>query len=109
MKLIIAIVQDSDTNRIITALRNSAFRTTKLASTGGFLKEGNTTLMIGCKEKEVDQVLNTIESHGSERSRTISPTYPMRAKVNPQDEKPVKIETGGAIVFVLPVDSFYRL
>lgn len=109
MKLIIAIIQDSDSGRLIKALKNSAFQSTKLATTGGFLKEGNTTLMIGCKKKEVDKALNIIENHGSERSRVISPSYPMRANVNPDDEQPVKIEIGGAIAFVLPVESFHRL
>src|SRR5690625_2432992 len=107
MKLIIAIVEDNDANRLINALRNSRFQSTKLATTGGFLKEGNTTLMIGCQEEEVSDVLNIIQTYSSERSRVISPYYPMRAQVAVQDEKPVKIDVGGSIVFVLPVESFY--
>lgn len=44
MKLIVAIVQDKDSNRLSAALVKANFRATKLASTGGFLKAGNTTL-----------------------------------------------------------------
>ena len=47
MKLIIAIVQDKDSNRLSGELVKANFRATKLASTGGFLRAGNTTFMIG--------------------------------------------------------------
>ena len=43
MKLIIAIVQDEDSGILIDELMDEDFRVTKLASTGGFLKSGNTT------------------------------------------------------------------
>ena len=47
MKLIVAVVQDQDSNRLSTALTKNDFRATKLASTGGFLRSGNTTFLIG--------------------------------------------------------------
>ncbi|MFL6516563.1 MAG: cyclic-di-AMP receptor, partial [Bacillus sp. (in: firmicutes)] len=50
MKLIIAVVQDQDSNRLSKALVDNNFRATKLASTGGFLKSGNTTFMIGTED-----------------------------------------------------------
>ncbi len=50
MKLIIAIVQDEDSSRLLTSLMNDGFGVTKLATTGGFLKAGNTTLMIGVED-----------------------------------------------------------
>lgn len=108
VKLIIAIVQDNDSNQLMNAFRNANIQSTKLASTGGFLKEGNTTLMIGSKEENVSEVLNTIQYHCSQRSRVIAPDYPMRAQVHPKDQKPVKVEVGGAIVFVLPIEAFNR-
>ena len=55
MKLIIAVVQDKDSNRLISSLSGGNFQTTKLATTGGFLKEGNTTLMVGCEDEHVDE------------------------------------------------------
>ncbi|MER3557036.1 MAG: hypothetical protein C4302_03585, partial [Thermus sp.] len=47
MKLILAIVQDTDAPGLTKALLEKGFQSTKLASTGGFLREGNTTLLIG--------------------------------------------------------------
>ena len=53
MKLIIAIVQDEDSTDVIEALTEEDYRVTKLATTGGFLKSGNTTLMVGIEEEKV--------------------------------------------------------
>ena len=47
MKLIIAIVQDEDATKLVSSLMNEGYGVTKLATTGGFLRAGNTTLMIG--------------------------------------------------------------
>ena len=54
MKLIIAIVQDEDSSRLLTGLMQKNFGVTKLATTGGFLKAGNTTLMIGVDDERVN-------------------------------------------------------
>ena len=52
MKLVVAVVQDKDSNRLSNALIKEGFRATKLASTGGFLRAGNTTFMIGTEDEE---------------------------------------------------------
>jgi uncharacterized protein YaaQ len=47
MKLIIAIVQDEDAGRLVSSLMSDGYGVTKLATTGGFLRAGNTTLLVG--------------------------------------------------------------
>ena len=47
MKLIMAIVHDEDSARLTTALNKAGIQVTKLASTGGFLRVGNSTMLIG--------------------------------------------------------------
>lgn len=106
MKLIVAIVQDSDANRLTLALGKEGYRSTKLASTGGFLKSGNTTIMIGCEEDKVSEALEVIKRECSERVKKSATSYPMRA--NKDFFNMGEIEIGGATVFVLPVESFYR-
>ena len=61
MKLIIAIVQDEDSSRLLSRLMQKGFGVTKLATTGGFLRAGNTTLLIGVNDDRVDDALKTIE------------------------------------------------
>lgn len=104
MKLIIAIVQDHDASRLVNALSDANFRSTTLATTGGFLKEGNTTLLIGCQEEQVDEVLKIINNHCSERR--MEDLNLMRASVNLYSMSPIVIR--GATVFIVPIDSFHR-
>lgn len=99
-----AIVQDRDVNRLTKALSEADFKTTKIASTGGFLKSYNTTLIIGCEEKCVETALDVIKENCSPRRKKEPTSYPMRANTDLYNMS--QIETGGATVFVLPVDSF---
>ncbi|MFQ3546564.1 cyclic-di-AMP receptor [Halobacillus rhizosphaerae] len=108
MKMIIAIIQDKDSNRLTNALTENDYKATKLSTTGGFLREGNTTLMIGCEEDDVDNVLGIIEKNCSQRDQMVAPISPMGGNADSYIPKPVKVEVGGATVFVLPVESFFK-
>ncbi|MFD2923433.1 cyclic-di-AMP receptor [Halobacillus naozhouensis] len=108
MKMIIAVVQDKDSNRLNDALAENQFKTTKLSTTGGFLREGNTTFMIGCDDEQVDDALNIIKRNCSQRDQMVAPISPMGGNADSYIPKPVKVEVGGATVFILPVDSFFQ-
>ncbi|ELK48325.1 cyclic-di-AMP receptor [Halobacillus sp. ACCC02827] len=108
MKMIIAVVQDKDSNRLTNALAENDIKTTKLSTTGGFLREGNTTFMIGCDDDQVDPTLDIIRKNCSQREQMIAPISPMGGNADSYIPKPVKVEVGGATVFVLPVESFFH-
>jgi uncharacterized protein YaaQ len=65
MKLIIAILRDEDTERISHALITNEFRVTQIASTGGFLRRGSTTLMIGVDDEKVNQAIQIVKDNSS--------------------------------------------
>lgn len=108
MKLILAVVQDKDSSRLTDALGEENFKTTKLSTTGGFLKAGNTTLMIGCDDEYVDEALEVIRDNCSQREQMVAPISPMGGNADSYIPKPIKVEVGGATVFVLPVESFFQ-
>ncbi len=108
MKLIMAVVQDKDSNRLVDALSDQQFKTTKLSSTGGFLKEGNTTLMIGCDDEHVDEALKIIHDNCSRREQMVSPVSPMGGNADSYIPRPINVEVGGATVFIVPVDAFHQ-
>ncbi|MBN8237464.1 cyclic-di-AMP receptor [Halobacillus kuroshimensis] len=108
MKMIIAVVQDKDSSRLNDALSKNDFKTTKLSTTGGFLREGNTTFMIGCGDDHVDHALDIIRENCSQREQMVAPISPMGGNADSYIPKPVKVEVGGATVFILPVDSFFQ-
>lgn len=76
MKLVLAIVQDDDAIDLIEELTDKDYRVTKLATTGGFLKSGNTTLMIGVEEKEVKNLINVIEDVCKRRKEMVPTSTP---------------------------------
>ncbi|ARW37198.1 cyclic di-AMP receptor DarA [Bacillus amyloliquefaciens] len=108
MKLIVAVVQDQDSNRLLKVLTDHNFRVTKLATTGGFLKSGNTMFMIGVEDIRVDKALSLIKENGCKRDQMIAPVSPMGGNADSYVPYPVEVEVGGATVFVLPVDEFHQ-
>ncbi|MBW4828431.1 MAG: cyclic-di-AMP receptor [Clostridiaceae bacterium] len=108
MKLIIAIVQDEDAPGLIEDLTEEEYRVTKLASTGGFLKSGNTTLLIGVEDEQVDHVLNIIEDTCKTREITTS----LMTVTMPGDTYipyPLDVKIGGATIFILDVEKYIRV
>ncbi|MBR2823028.1 MAG: cyclic-di-AMP receptor [Clostridia bacterium] len=110
MKLIIAIVQDEDSGRLITGLMEKGFGVTKLATTGGFLKAGNTTLMIGVEDEGVSDAVRTIETVCKSRKQmmTAHSTIP-GGQGSGFTSFPMEVTVGGATLFVLSVDQFLKV
>lgn len=106
MKLVIAVVQDKDSNRLSNALVKEGFRATKLASTGGFLRAGNTTFMIGTEDDRVQEALQVIRANCKIREQLVTPVSPMGGTTDSYIPFPVEVQVGGAAVFVLPVERF---
>jgi uncharacterized protein YaaQ len=106
LKLIMAVVQDKDSNRLSSALVKANFKATKLASTGGFLRSGNTTFIIGTETPRVNQLLNVIKENCESREQMVAPISPMGGNADSYIPHPVEVEVGGATVFVLSVEDF---
>lgn len=108
MKMVIAVVQDQDSNRLANALTSAEFRATKLASTGGFLRAGNTTFLIGTDDERVSTLLNLIRDNCRARDQLVAPVSPMGGNADAYIPYPVEVEVGGATVFVLPIEQFHH-
>ena len=109
MKLLISIVQDADVNFLMDGLTESGYRVTRLATTGGFLKKGNTTLLIGVEEEDLDEVLEIIESNCKRRNTTTTIINPSAESSLLTNTVPVDITVGGATIFIVDVDQYIRL
>ncbi|NLK95589.1 MAG: hypothetical protein GX275_10455 [Clostridiales bacterium] len=109
MKLIIAVVQDDDSGDLIEELTKNKFGVTKLATTGGFLKSGNTTLMIGVNKEKVDEVIKIIKDTCEKRKEVIVSPTPFTGDTGVYMQYPIEVEVGGANVFVIDVDQFLKL
>lgn len=108
MKLIIAIVQDKDSNRLSDEFNKSNIRATKLSTTGGFLKEGNTTFLIGIDDERVSEALALVEEHCQSREQYMTSPIGLDVNMDSYFSVPVPIQVGGATVFILPIESFHQ-
>jgi uncharacterized protein YaaQ len=123
MKLVIAIVQNEDADDLIEALTAAHYGATRLASTGGFLRQGNTTIIVGVPDEAVQNVLNIITNltHASRRPPVTNP-FPDNTTLLPR--KPASMlnpleqvitngasgtTVGHATVFVLNLDRYERV
>ncbi|EKB54780.1 MULTISPECIES: cyclic-di-AMP receptor [Facklamia] len=108
MKLLVAIVQDQDQQILGKAFLENNIRATKLSSTGGFLRSGNTTFLIGIEDERIDEVLEIIKQSCQSREQFVSSPIHLDMNLEVTNTYPLKVDVGGAIVFVLPIDSFHH-
>jgi uncharacterized protein YaaQ len=101
VKLILAVVQHQDAGRLVDALTAQQFRVTRISSEGGFLREGNVTLMLNVADEQVDHVLQIVREHCSTRTRYVSPMPPIAESGEFYPPTPLEVQIGGATVFVL--------
>ncbi len=91
------------------ALSHAGISVTRLASVGGFLQQGNATLLSAVDDDRVEQVIAIIRENGRERSRYLTPMPPMVEPGELLMPYPVEVQVGGATVIVLNVESFDKL
>ena len=108
VKLILAIVNNDDSEIASSALTREGFFVTKLSTTGGFLLVGNTTLLIGTEDTEVDHVMEILEKFCVTRKQGRKPEASFGAGLN-NYSLPGEISVGGATVFVLSVDQMKKM
>lgn len=107
MKMIIAIVSNDDANKVQKGLVANKFFVTRLATKGGFLREGNATFMVGVNDEKVTEVIDILEKHSKTRNKIVP-----NAIVNEFgafSALPIEVAVGGATVFIINVDQFVKL
>ena len=74
MKLVLAIVSNDDASAVTSALTKNNFYMTRLSTTGGFLRAGNTTLIVGTDDDLVDKCIDVIGSEAKRRTEIVPST-----------------------------------
>ncbi|MCL2576290.1 MAG: cyclic-di-AMP receptor [Defluviitaleaceae bacterium] len=107
-KLVIAIINDEDAFQIIDLLSEEGFKVTKLASTGGFLRAGNTTLLCGAEADRLNELVSIIEKKCRSRKQITSVNSAHLSTAENYVPYPVEVTVGGATIFVLNLADFKR-
>ena len=130
MKLIFSIVQDRDAGKLVKELTRNKFQVTKLCSSGGFLKSGNTTLLVGTETERLNTVIELIKKNSKSRKQLVDSSlipYGMEGMFSPYPDEiatsspslstgfdgisstyPIEVIVGGATIFVLNVEHFAK-
>ncbi len=108
MKLVVAIINNDDANAVMSNLTKNGYQATKLSTSGGFLRAGNITLLIGVEDKKVDDVIDIIGEFSSQR-KEITPITNTYIGDSMLSSVPVEVTVGGATIFVLDVEQFYKI
>ena len=87
-RLIIALLREANSEEVLNALLDADYRVTRIAATGGFMRRGNSTLLIGAEKKQVEAAIKLIRDHSA-------------PAIDPGLKR--------ATVFVLKVDQFEQL
>ena len=105
-KLLVAIVHDEDAGGLINALRDAGLRVTRLRSSGGFLRGGNSTLLLGVEDEQVQAAADLIERNCRPRTQQV----PLEL-LGGMEQSWLRTEVthGGATIFVLPLDEIRRV
>jgi uncharacterized protein YaaQ len=109
MKLVVAIVHNEDAGVLVDALLERDYRATRLHSSGGFLKQSNATVIVGVEDDQVEVVLDVVRENCHARTQIVNPMPPIMEPGEFFMPYPLEVETGGATVFVMPVERFERL
>lgn len=107
MKLVIAIVQDYDCDRMLRAICGAGLRATRISSTGGFLRAGNKTVILGVEDQKIPTCLKLIEQSCKSRVEVeVDPSTPEFSEWFPAGVHEVTV--GGAVVFIVRIARLER-
>jgi uncharacterized protein YaaQ len=107
MKLVIAIVSNDDSSSLMKELVKKKYFVTKLASSGGFLKKGNTTLMIGARAEDIDAIIKIITDFSKTRNELVPSS--VISEYGILQSPPIEVTVGGATLFIIDVEKFMKI
>lgn len=106
MKMILGILNNDDAPVVIQHLNKAGYFVTRLSTSGGFLRAGNVTILVGVDDEKVQPVIEIVHKYSRSRKQ-LTPTT-SEAGIGFFPTMPVEIQVGGATIFVLNVDHFEK-
>jgi uncharacterized protein YaaQ len=108
VKLAICILHNRDKGRVSDEMLKAGFKFTIIGSTGGFLREGNTTILVGSEEAEIPILKKLLEQNCQSREQLVNVMPYETAPPGAFIPSPVKVPVGGAVMFLIDVEQFHR-
>jgi uncharacterized protein YaaQ len=107
MKLVMAIVSSDDSRDVVKKLTEAGFRATVISTTGGFLREGNTTIFAAINDDQVPRAIEIVRQSCRRRTQWVSP-LPTLEGPGLEMSEPIEVNVGGAVILVMNVEQFVQ-
>ena len=109
MKLILAIIRNKEASTLMDSLIDVGFKVTKISSTGGFLRVGNSTLLLGVDEDKLETAMQVIQKSLQSSTEALQPSVRAGVKSGLKAVGPSELPNGGgATIFTMDVERFIK-
>ena len=107
--MMLAIIQRADADQAVAALTHASLRITVISSVGSFLRESNTTLLLGLAHTEVSLATRILSTQCAQRTKFVNAASPSPTAGFIQIIDPIEVQIGGAVIFTFRVDQYVRI
>lgn len=106
MKLVMTIISNNDTERVMTAVADNGYFATRISTTGQFLIDGHTAILIACADERVEKLYEVLKNNVTKRTiKSSGVTSTLHGSLLKQA---VDVEEGGAVAFTMDIDKFEK-
>ena len=106
MKLVISIISNTDSEKVISAIALAGFSSTKISTQGQFLVDGHTTLLVACEDEKVNTLIEIMKNSATKRVvATSGVTSTLDGSLL---KKAVDVEKYGIVAFVINIEEFIK-
>ena len=109
MKLLVTVVDREDMYPLSDALMRAGYGATIIHTTGGFLREGNATLLVGVEEQNLEDVFRIMRAHCHARTKRVRLPLMTAELEETLSSAAVEVQVAGAVLFIMDVERFVRI
>ncbi|MBQ9518082.1 MAG: cyclic-di-AMP receptor [Eubacterium sp.] len=106
MKLVMTIISNSDVEKVLSAAAREGYSATKISTTGQFLVDGHTAVLIGCDDDKVERLYAIFKENV--KKRTVRSTGVKSTLAGSLLNQEIDVEEHGAVAFTLDVEDFQK-
>ncbi len=106
MKLVITIISNKDTEKVLDAVALNGYFVTKISTSGQFLVDGHTALLICCENDRVEKLYSVLKKSVTKRKiKTQGVTSTLTGSLL---NSAVDVEEYGAVAFTTDIEHFEK-
>lgn len=109
MRLVLAVVQSSDVEGLLSAFAAADLSATQIGGDAAVGRHGVAAILAGIDDDRVADAITLVHAVARGRSRRAEPLWPIAERAEFWVPGPMEQHTGGASVYVLPVRRFERI